>query len=132
MPLLTPRTGRGGGGRGREQRTIPVVNHVREHAASLPPIIRLRQVSGVVAGSVTGVVAHHVARHGLRRGFDRTGIVDVQLDAVNSLHDQGRQGQRQQRKKHCCVMQDCMREGGAKGCKAKDKTTKEKPREEKT
>lgn len=77
--------------------TKPVFNHVHEHGASFPPVVRVGQVSRNIAGVVTGVVLHHSIRNGARSVLDLSWIFDIDGDAGSLAGQQHSTGPLEQR-----------------------------------
>jgi hypothetical protein len=61
--------------------TKPVFNHVHEHGAGFPPVVRVGQVSRHIASVISSVVLHHSIRDSARSILDLSGILDVDSEA---------------------------------------------------
>jgi hypothetical protein len=61
--------------------TKPVFNHIHEHGAGFPPVVRVGQVSRHISSVVTGVVLHHSICNRARSRLDLSGILDIDSKA---------------------------------------------------
>ena len=72
----------------RIPRTVIVVHHMHKHCACFPPVVRLREVAGIVAGVVTGIEGHHIEGDRTARRLDRAGGSEVDIESLRQTRGQ--------------------------------------------